>query len=273
MTGWRGQLGALAAVVVLAAGCGAGGGAGRAPDPASPSGRDGSGNAPGQASAPALDGRVDAAELFTDAELSGALPPPEAFGDDFEAGPDGVRLDWFNGFPAGGNEWADCRPEHGGARYDAYLRELGTYRGASAERSALKWPAGGRRSGDDGAEASVTVALISMTVDRADDYLDIQYRLDEHCPSYGMDMEAGTATVHRSVSRVAGLGDAAILEERETKGGSGDDYDTGVLYTVKARVGGVVLVVGEDPDRDTALARAAVAARRAGERLYGTRTQ
>lgn len=262
MASWQPRLACTAAAAVLTVGCGAAGGEGGG---ANSEGK--SSASPGSSSAPGMDGTADPGRVFADAELKKVLAPPGAFGEGLRS--TGATVGDFNGYPGRrGAPWQDCMPEGGSEPLKGYVRELETFRAASAGRSAIKWGIpDDEREPETVPEISVNQSLLSMPAEDAKRYLGLQHDLYSHCKTVLHDMEAGVAYEHHEVAKLNGLGDEALLESSSITGG--DEYDTPLRYTVEARVGGVILRVGTDGDKDKVLAWAAMLARDIGKDLYG----
>lgn len=255
------RLACAAAAAVLTVGCGAAGGEGGGADSGGKSSA-----SPGSSSAPGMDGTVDPGRVFRDAELKKVLAPPGAFGEGVRS--TGATVGNFNRYPGSRGPWQDCMPEGGSEPLKGYVRELETFRAASAERSANKWGIpDAEREPETVPEISVNQSLLSMPAEDAKRYLALQHDLYSHCKTVLQDMEAGVAYEHHEVTKLKGLGDETLLESSSITGG--DEYETPRRYTVEARVGGVILRVGADDDKDKVLAWAAMLARDVGKHLYG----
>ncbi|MFF2850756.1 hypothetical protein ACFVT5_31160 [Streptomyces sp. NPDC058001] len=216
--------------------------------------------------APGADASADPERVFTDTELAGALVPRAEFARGLKAYDDGPREGWFDANPAyRPGVWSECAQQHPGPRITAYREELPEYRGSSARDAAVAW-ARPEDAGEPGAapDALVIQRLISMPVRDAGRYLRLQYDLYAYCAAYDADSNGAATPVRHEVRRLGGLGDEAILVREETLGTDG----TGPRYTVWARVGTVLLGVGEATGEEKAKRWAALVARRVAQRLY-----
>ncbi|MCX4667564.1 hypothetical protein OG453_12975 [Streptomyces sp. NBC_01381] len=219
-----------------------------------------------------MDGTADPGRLFSDAELAKRLAPSETFGKGVKGGR--VHLGEFNTEPGlRGLDWDECELDEDAEPFSGYMRELVSYRGASAQQTATKWtkPEDKREPGE-GPEMEVTQSLVSMPAKDARRYLELQRNIYSYCAEVTYDTDAGIAVDHNEVERLEGVGDGALLESTAVTGDDGieSEYDSPKHYTVEVRVGGVILSVGSHPDKDKVIAWAALLARGVGKDLYGT---
>ncbi|MFC8127501.1 hypothetical protein [Streptomyces sp. NPDC057302] len=248
------------AVVVLTAGCGAGS-------------DDEPWKAVGDPSAPGVDGSAKPGRVFSDGDLAQQLAPSETFGKGVKAGrlhEGKFNTDW--GLRS--LDWDECEPVEDAEPFASYMRELGAYRGASAQQTAVKWKRPQDKTDpDEGPEVEVIQSLVSMRGTDAKRYLKLQHAIYSHCAVVGYDAEAGIAEDHNEVARLEGVGDEALLQSTAVTGDDGaeSEYDSPRRYTVEARVGGVIVSIGSHHDKDKVIAWAALLARGVGKDLYGTR--
>ncbi|MEV0118458.1 hypothetical protein AB0H77_35305 [Streptomyces sp. NPDC050844] len=217
-----------------------------------------------------MDGTADPGRVFRDAELAKRLAPSETFGKGAKGGR--VHEGDFNTGPRD-LDWDECETEEGVEPFDGYMRELGTYRGASARQVVVKWTKPEDKTDPDvGPEFEVTQSLISMPDKDAKRYLEFQRNIYSYCAEVAYDTDSGIAVDHNEVERLEGVGDGALLESTAVTGDDGieSEYDSPKHYTVEVRVGGVILSVGSHPDKDKVIAWAALLARGVGKDLYGT---
>ncbi|NBE54638.1 hypothetical protein [Streptomyces boluensis] len=218
-----------------------------------------------------MDGTADPERVFTDAQLAKHLAPAETFG---KGAKGRVRLGDFNEDPGARTfDWEECGLDDKAEQYDRYMRELVSYRGASAEQTPTKWakPEDKTDPESGGPEIQVTQSLTSLSTKDAKRYLELQRDIYTYCPEIGAEDGEGNVTTYYEVERLEGVGDAALLKSTEVvHDGVESRSDVPRFYTVEARVGGVIIRVGEG-DRKEAIAWAALLARGVGEGLYGAK--
>ncbi|KFG01977.1 hypothetical protein IQ62_04565 [Streptomyces scabiei] len=241
-----GSAGPVVLLAVLLGGCG--GVQGPSPDV----GRSAVARGPsdGPSTAAGVDGEIDPQRGFTEGELKAALLPGEAFG----RGARVIATDLGLFGRSGGGDWTSC------ADGDDLRVEMRGVEGDSAQRTVRL---GG--ASEDG--PVVTVQFVSLPGGRAERYLEIRRLLNETCPDVTVDTDAAPVQEHHEAREVDALGDETLSESTRRTGG--DKYDGDSTYVVHVRVGGVLVVVTSDGDRDTGIALAARAAERVRAGLYG----
>ncbi|WP_420035488.1 hypothetical protein ACN2WE_26980 [Streptomyces sp. cg28] len=213
----------------------------------------------GPATAPGLDAVGPGERTFSAERLRDALLPAAAFGRGLEAD-EGFAMAFESTHEQRRGRWSYCLESEA----DPAWLGPGAYRGTTASTYA-SWV--DRTHAPPRGHIVVTQLLVSLRPAAARALHRVEQDILRHCPEFGSDMEAGTATERYRAEPLKGLGDEAFLEIQDI------DYegDTTTTYTAHVRVGGVLVQVisGEGTDRDATVRWAARLARDVRGDLYG----
>ncbi|MFE6892861.1 hypothetical protein [Streptomyces sp. NPDC057694] len=214
----------------------------------------------GAPTAPGVDSVAPSQRTFTGAQLDATLLPDSAFGRGLDSKDQHQAGVFKNTHEQRRGWWSYCLE----SEEDPAWLGPAAYRGTEAYSHSL-WT--NRRTRPPQGHIMVSQHLVSLTTAAARDLHRVEQDILRHCPEFGSDMEAGTATERYRVEPLKGLGDEANLEVQEIV----YEGDTRTSYRAHVRVGGVLVRVesGEDPDRDATVRWAAQLARDVRGDLYG----